>query len=116
MLAAAVIRAWARAGLTMELGCHSCRNVAGTASKRALERDGWTVDLHFSPHALSLFEGLPCIHTWHPGEVYNLFEQLSDARCDAGFVTTAPVSHYIDGPLGTRWHPHSWQLLGLLDW
>ncbi|CAJ1435116.1 unnamed protein product [Effrenium voratum] len=30
-------------------------------------------------------------------EVYNLFEQLSDARCDAGFVTTAPVSHYIDG-------------------
>lgn len=30
-------------------------------------------------------------------EVYDLFLQLSDSKCDVGYVTAAPVSHYVTG-------------------
>eukprot|EP00913_Durusdinium_trenchii_P007773 g7298.t1 len=40
-------------------------------------------------------------------EVYDLFLQLSDSKCDVGYVTAAPVSHYVTGHLGSvRVHPH----------
>lgn len=50
------------------------------------------------------------IHIIHPpflGEVYELFIQLADPYCGIGFVTVAPINHYVTGwrgrELGGAW-------------
>ena len=43
---------------------------------------------------------LICSHTNPPekrGEVYDLFIQLADPTCAIGFVTVAPLAHYVTG-------------------